>query len=246
MGKVIRPFCWHQNFVPKELSTPAPGLYTCGKTLKNMYKIRVERDFFLNLQQMVKVIRPFCWHQTFDPKGLSAPVLGLYTCGKTLKNEYKIRVQRNVFETYTKWAKWQGLSVDINICPQGVVCPCPGAIYMYKSIKTYTRTRCQVSVYRTTGPLVFFNVIAILMHFFTSSPLRLHCFALQWSTASNQKPDVSLWKTMLCYEEEYHTFLTLSNQTCCIRKWLEYLINKSTHFLLVFRYNFKVLWRDCD
>ena len=45
-------------------------------------------------------------------------------------------------------------SVDINICPQGVVCPCPGPIYMYKSIKIYTRTRCQVSVYRTTGPLV--------------------------------------------------------------------------------------------
>ena len=50
-----------------------------------------------------------------------------------------------------------GLSVDINICPQGVVCPCPGAIYMYKSIKIYTRTRCQVSVYRTTGPLVSYT-----------------------------------------------------------------------------------------
>ena len=25
---------------------------------------------------------------------------------------------------------------------------------MYKSIKIYSRTRCQVSVYRTTGPLV--------------------------------------------------------------------------------------------
>ena len=25
---------------------------------------------------------------------------------------------------------------------------------MYKSIKIYTRTRCQVSVYRTTGPLL--------------------------------------------------------------------------------------------
>ena len=33
---------------------------------------------------------------------------------------------------------------------------CPGAIYMYKNIKIYTRTRCQVSVYRTTGPLVYF------------------------------------------------------------------------------------------
>ena len=56
-----------------------------------------------------------------------------------------------------KWAKWSGLSVDINICPQGVVCSCPGAIYMYKSIKIYTRTRCQVSVYRNIGPLVHFS-----------------------------------------------------------------------------------------
>ena len=54
---------------------------------------------------MVKVIRPFCWHQTFDPKGLSASAPGLYTCGKILKNVDKIRVQRNVFETYIKWAK---------------------------------------------------------------------------------------------------------------------------------------------
>ena len=30
---------------------------------------------------------------------------------------------------------------------------------MYKSIKIYTRTRCQVSVYRTTGPLVLALII---------------------------------------------------------------------------------------
>ena len=34
---------------------------------------------------MVNVIRPFCWHQTFDPKGLSATLSGLYTGGKTFK-----------------------------------------------------------------------------------------------------------------------------------------------------------------
>ena len=68
---------------------------------------------------------------------------------------FKIILQRDCFKTCNKWAKWSGLSVDINICLQGVVCPCPGAIYIYKSIKIYTRTRCQVNVYRTTGPLVF-------------------------------------------------------------------------------------------
>ena len=55
------------------------------KNIKNMYTIRFETDFFLNLQQMVKVIRPFCWHQTFDPKGLSTPAPRLYICGKNIK-----------------------------------------------------------------------------------------------------------------------------------------------------------------
>ena len=92
----------------------------------------------------------------------------------------------------------KGFLLTWKVCPQGVVCPCPGAIYMYKiiknvykirfrnlqqmgkvirafcwhqhlsprgclplpsgyihkSIKIHTRTRCQVRVYRTTGPLV--------------------------------------------------------------------------------------------
>ena len=131
-----RPFCWHQNFVPKGLSAPAlatlVGAIHMYKIIKNVHKIRLQRDvfklatngqsekafllisklcaqrvvcpcpeaiyiykiiknvykidfkqMFLNLQQMVK--RPFCWHQNFVPKGLSAPALGLYTCMKSLK-----------------------------------------------------------------------------------------------------------------------------------------------------------------
>ena len=63
----------------------------------------------------------------------------------------------------SKWAKWYGISVGINICHQGVICPCPGAINMYKSIKIYTRTNYQVSVYRTTGPLVCCNLLIWLV-----------------------------------------------------------------------------------
>ena len=196
IGKVIRAFCWHQKFVPKGLSAFAPGLYTCIKSLKKVYKISF---LFLNLQQMGKVIRAFCWRQKFVPKGLYALAPGLYTCIKSLKKVYKIRLRWDRFETCNIWAKrkglsvviktlsqcvvcpcpglytcgktWKkcrdcfktcnkwakGLSVDINICPQGVVCPCPGAIYMYKSIKIYTRTRCQQAF---TGPLVlWFSVL---------------------------------------------------------------------------------------
>ena len=40
---------------------------------------------FLNWQQMGKVIRAFCWHEKFVPKGLSALAPGLYTYIKSLK-----------------------------------------------------------------------------------------------------------------------------------------------------------------
>ena len=49
----------------------------------NMKKMYIKSDFkeiFLNLQQMGKVIRAFCWHQKFGPKGLYALAPGLYTC----------------------------------------------------------------------------------------------------------------------------------------------------------------------
>ena len=32
MVKAIKPFCWDQNFDPKALSAPTPGLYTREKT----------------------------------------------------------------------------------------------------------------------------------------------------------------------------------------------------------------------
>ena len=50
-----------------------------------LYKIRLKRDFFGNLQQMGKVIRSFCWHQIFVPWGLCAPAQILYTCIKSWK-----------------------------------------------------------------------------------------------------------------------------------------------------------------
>ena len=44
-----------------------------------MYKSELKEIFFLNLQQMVKVIKPSCWDQNFDPEALSAPAQRLYT-----------------------------------------------------------------------------------------------------------------------------------------------------------------------
>ena len=60
---------------------------------------------------------------------------GLYTCIKTWKIMYKIRLRRYCLETCNKWAKWQGFSVDIrNLSTKGCL-PLPRDIYMWKNIK---------------------------------------------------------------------------------------------------------------
>ena len=54
MTEVTRGSCWHQNFVPKGLSAPALGLYTCIKSWKNLYKLVAndlsEKRFLWNSQ----------------------------------------------------------------------------------------------------------------------------------------------------------------------------------------------------
>ena len=162
MAKVTKSFCWHQNFVPWGLSGPCPGQYTCIKSWKKLYKIRLQRHFFetcnkwpkwqdgsvdiktlspggclplpwgyikslkkcikadfkeifWNLQQMNEVARRFCLHQNFVPWGLSASAPGLYTCIKSRKKLYKIRLQRDFFENCNKWLKWQDVLIDIKI-----------------------------------------------------------------------------------------------------------------------------------
>ena len=109
---------------------PAPGLYTCIKSWKKLYKIRLQRDFFETCNKWPKwqdvpvtqeAVAPsrhdwkiVDWdvkpqhkqNQNFVPKGLSAPAPRLYTCIKSWKKLYKIRFQKDFFETCNKWVKW--------------------------------------------------------------------------------------------------------------------------------------------
>ena len=61
-----------------------PGLYTSIKSLKMCIKSDFE-EIILKLATYGQRKRPFCCHQIFVPKGLSAPALGLYTCINALK-----------------------------------------------------------------------------------------------------------------------------------------------------------------
>ena len=55
-----------------------------------------------------------------------------------MKKMYKIRLQRDFFETCNKCVKWYGLSVDINIlCPEGIKSWKKNKNKKKKTIKSY-------------------------------------------------------------------------------------------------------------
>ena len=118
MGKVTKPFCWHQNFVHKELSAPPPGPYICGKTLKKVTNGQSDKGFLLPSK--------VC------PQGGFYPCPGAVYMYKIIKNVYKIRFRRDHFETCNTWAKRKGLSVVIKLLSPTGCLPLPGAIYMWK------------------------------------------------------------------------------------------------------------------
>ena len=83
---------------------------------------------------MGKEKRPFCCHQNFVPSGLSAPAQGYIHMVKHEKNVYKIGLKSIFYKPATNGQSNKGFLLTSKFCSQGVVCPCPGAIYIYKII----------------------------------------------------------------------------------------------------------------
>ena len=137
---------------------------------------------------MVEVIRAFSWHPKFVPKGFSVLAPGLYTCIKSLKMCIKSDFEEIIWNLHYMGKEKRPFCCHQNFVHKGLSAPALGAIYMYKNIKIYTRTRCQVSVYRTNGPLVYFcKSSEVQGHWFYTilkkhSNLNLHfvCFGLVW------------------------------------------------------------------
>ena len=81
--------------------------------------------------------RLFCWHQDFVHKGLSAPALGLCTCGKTLKNQNSKRFV---------WNRQQMVKVIRAFCwhqkfvPKGFSALARGYIQCIKSLKMWIKS----------------------------------------------------------------------------------------------------------
>ena len=65
------------------------------------------------------------------------------------KNVYKIRLQSIFFKPATNGQSDKGFLLTSKFCPQGVVCPCPGAIYKYKIIKNVFKIILQKDCIKT-------------------------------------------------------------------------------------------------
>ena len=144
MTEVTRCSCWHQNFVPKGLSAPALGLYTCIKSWKNVYKIRLQRDFFLTCSKWLKWQEVSVDAKILSPGGclpmncsyihLSANELQLYTFIKSWKGVYNVRGWRDFFKLATK-DQSEDFLLTSKFWPKSVVCSCLRAIHIYKIMK---------------------------------------------------------------------------------------------------------------
>ena len=99
-----------------------------------MYKIRIQKRLVWNLQEMVEVIRAFCWYQKFVPKGFSALAPGLYTCIKSLKMCIKSDFKEIILKLVT-YGQREKAFVVIKILSPICCLPLPGAIYMWKKKK---------------------------------------------------------------------------------------------------------------
>ena len=77
--------------------------------------------------------KTFLWKSKLCPLGSVCPCPGaIYTCIKSWKKLYKIRLQRDFFETCNKWPQWQDVPVDIKISSPRGCQPLPqGCIHVW-------------------------------------------------------------------------------------------------------------------
>ena len=149
MTRVTKGVCLYKNSDPMGLSAPAPGLYTCIKIWKIMYEIKLQRYFFEICNTWAKWQGFSADIRILSTKGCLPLPQGYIRVEKTLKVLYKIRIQRDLFELATNGRSDKGFLVTSKVCPQGVFCPCPGAIYMYKIIKNVYKIRFRKDHFET-------------------------------------------------------------------------------------------------
>ena len=92
MTRVTEGLCLYKNSDPQRLSAPDPGLFTCIKIWKIMYKIRLQRYFFETCNKWAKWQGFSVDIRILSTKDCLPLPQGYVHVEKTLKNVYKIRI----------------------------------------------------------------------------------------------------------------------------------------------------------
>ena len=75
---------------------------------------------------------PFCCHQNFVPNDC-LPLPGAIYIWLNMKKMYtKSDFKAICLKPATNGQSDMGFLLTSKVCPKGVVCPCPGALYIYK------------------------------------------------------------------------------------------------------------------
>ena len=104
-------------------------MYFMTKCIKSDFKE-------ISLKQIGKVIRPFCWYQKFAPWGcLPLPQDYIHVLNHYKKNCIKSDFKDICLKLATNEWSDKTFLLTSKLCSLGAVCPCPGAMYMYKIMK---------------------------------------------------------------------------------------------------------------
>ena len=143
---------------------PAPGLYTCMKLWKKLYKIRLQKDFFQTCNKWVKLYGLSVDIKILSPEGCLPLSQGrihvLNHEKKCIKSDFKVMFLK--LATNDRSDKMFLLTTEFH--PQGVISPCPGAIYMFKPWKKMYKIRLQRDLFETCSKWQKWQDIKILSH----------------------------------------------------------------------------------
>ena len=168
MGKVTRLFCWHQDFVHKGLSASAPGLYTCGKTVKMCIKSEF-KEICLKLATNGQSDKGFLLTSKVWPQGFSALAPGLYTCIKSIKMCIKSDFEEIIMKHMGKGKR--PFCCHQNFVPKGLSAPALGLYTCIKALKYIPGPGVR---WAFTEPLILWlDVYGNYVCFFQSVPGKL-------------------------------------------------------------------------
>ena len=133
-GQSDKGFLLTSKVCPEGVFCPCPGATYMYKIIKNVYKIRFRKDHFETCIIWAKRIGLSVVIKFLSPLGCLPLPGAIYMWKKHIKNGKKSDFKEILFKLATNGQSDKELLLTSKFCPQGVVCPCPGAIYMYNII----------------------------------------------------------------------------------------------------------------